>query len=396
MRVGYLASNHGAVPAGRLSTPPSGAEIMRETGQNTGNLAFWRAGAALVQEPLTLLPWHWNGRDGRDEIDLLMIPAANFLNPDWDFAGLADAITAFAGPVMVFGLGAQAQLESDEVVLRPGTVRLLHALSAQCSSLFLRGPFTAGICARHGVHNVTIAGCPSITLNPSPRLGAAIEERIGRELRRLSCAGAATKDEIQPLEAALFARVCATPGSSFILQCPAELIDLTAPGRPAEPQSLARARAFFAPDAAAAAFHADFARVATCFTDADAWIARLRQDGIDYTINTRIHGTILALMAGIPSLAIGHDARIRELCSVMAIPCLPPGAVQGELDRIPDLFTALDFDGAAFDRRRRDLARLYRNHIAAAGLTPAANLATLCADGPAPRPAQTAVGGQRV
>ena len=381
MRVGYHASNRGAVPPERLHSPLSGDAIMRETGQNTGNLAFWRAGAALVADPVTLLPWDWNGRDGRDAIDLLMIPAANFLNPDWDFAALADAIDAFAGPVMVFGLGAQAQRESDDVALRPGTVRLLHALAAHCRSLFLRGPFTAGVCARHGVHNVTIAGCPSITLNPAPRLGAAIEERVGRPLRRLSCAGAATKDELQPLEAALFAQICATPGSSFILQCPAELIDLTLPGQPADPASLAWARGFFAPDATPAAFQADFARVATCYTDADAWVAQLRQGGIDYTINTRIHGTILALMAGIPSLAIGHDARVRELCAVMAIPCLPHGAVESELDRIPHLFSELDFDGAVFDRRRRELACLYRDHVAAAGLTPSANLATLCADG---------------
>jgi hypothetical protein len=384
MRVGYFATNRGRVAPSAAST---GAELMRETGQNTGNLAFWRAAAALVQDETVLLPWQWNGRDGREAIDLLMIPAANHLNPEWDFGDLADAIDAFDGPVLVFGLGAQAQRESDEVVLRPGTVRLLQALSAHCSSLFVRGPFTAGVCARYGAHRVTIAGCPSITLNPDPNLGAGIEARIGAQARRLSCAGAALKGENQAIEAALFARICARPGSSLILQCPAELIDLAASPDTATAATLDRARAFFAPDSTPEAFGADFARVARCFGDADAWIARLRADAVDYTINTRIHGTILALMAGIPSLAIGHDSRIRELCAVMAIPCRSGAAVLAEADRIEDMFVELDFDGLAFDRRRRDLARLYRDQVACAGLTPSVGLATLCGDVPARRPA---------
>jgi hypothetical protein len=37
--------------------------------------------------------------------------------------------------------------------------------------------------------------------------------------------------------------------------------------------------------------------------------------------------------------------------------------------------------GAAFDRRRRELARLYRDYLVAGGLTPSRNLTTLCADG---------------
>ena len=88
---------------------------MRETGQNTGNLAFWRAGAAMIQDELVLLPWDWNGKEGRDDLDMLMIPAANHLNPEWDLGHLATAIENFAKPVMVFGLGAQAQRESDPV-----------------------------------------------------------------------------------------------------------------------------------------------------------------------------------------------------------------------------------------------------------------------------------------
>jgi Polysaccharide pyruvyl transferase len=380
MRVGYYATNFGAVPA---DLPRSSEALMRETGQNTGNLAFWRAAAAMIEDELTLLPWNWNGRDGRDDIDVMLIPGANYLNPQWDFGHLATAIENFAKPVMIFGLGTQAQRESDDVVLKSGSVRLLQALAAHCTTLFLRGPFTAGVCARYGITNVVSAGCPSITLNPDPMLGVKIEEKIGQALRRLSCAGAATKMELQPVEQGLFDLIRRHEGSSLVLQCPADLIDLAdgGPGRADDPQVLQEARDFFAPKMEPDEFQAEFARVARCFSDADAWMEDARRRDYSYAVNTRIHGTILALMAEVPSLVVGHDARIRELCSVMSVPCLTSWQVEDGLKDIPNLFRALDFDGAAFDRRRRDLARLYRDYLVSGGLTPSRNLATLCADG---------------
>jgi hypothetical protein len=377
VRVGYFASNFGEVPAGIGN---SGAAVMRETGFNTGNLAFWRGAAGLVADEMVLLPWRWNGREGRDAIDVLIIPAANYLNPDWDFSDLANTIEAFAKPVLIFGLGAQAQRETQEVVLRPGTVRLLQVLSAQCDSLFVRGPFTAGVCARHGVTNVTIAGCPSITLNPDPALGQRIEQRIGRPMLRLSSAGAATKPENAPVEQALFRLIRAHPGSSLILQCPAELIDLACGRQPDWPAADGGAKYhnFFAPDDAMAAFTTEFARVALHFRGASLWIAHLAERNYSYTINTRIHGTILALMAGLPSAVLGHDARIRELCSVMAIPCLTATQILDGIDDVPALFDRLAFDGDAFDARRASLDRLYRDYLTQCGLTPSRALTNLC------------------
>lgn len=380
MRVAYYAAGFGKVS---LNLPSSGEALMYATGDNTGNLAFWRGAAAMVEDELVLLPWTWNGCDGRDEIDLLLIPGANYLNPAWDFGHLATAIENFAKPVMIFGLGTQAQLESDEIVLQPGSVRMLRALAAHCATLFLRGPFTAGVCARYGITNVVAAGCPSITLNPDPMLGVKIEEKIGQALRTLSCAGAATKGENQAIEQGLFDLIRRHEGSALVLQCPAELIDL-ADGRPVAAEALGQARAFFAPEVEPEAFRAEFARVARYFTDADAWIADARRRDYSYSVNTRIHGTILAMMGEVPSLVVGHDARIRELCSVMRIPCLSVGQVEEGLKDIPVLFRGLDFDGSAFDARRRELARLYRDYLVAGGLTPSRNLVALCADGPHP------------
>jgi hypothetical protein len=261
-------------------------------------------------------------------------------------------------------------------------VRMLQVLAAHCETLFVRGPFTAGVCARHGVTNVMIAGCPSITLNPDPRLGQRIEQRIGRPMLRISSAGAATKPENAPVERALFRLIRAHAGSSLILQCPAELIDLACGRQPDWPadDGGAKYHNFFAPDASMAAFTTEFARVATYFRGASDWIGHLAERNYSYTVNTRIHGTILALMAGIPSVVLGHDARIRELCSVMGIPCLTASQILDGVDDIPAMFGRLEFDGDAFDARRARLARTYRDYLRRCGLSPSRNLETLCGD----------------
>jgi hypothetical protein len=263
----------------------------------------------MVQDELILPPWDWKGREGkgregkgregRDDLDMLMIPGANYLNPQWDFGHLATAIENFAKPVMIFGLGTEAQRELDDVVLKSGSVRLLQALAAHCTTLFLRGPFTAGVCARYGITNVVSAGCPSITLNPDPMLGVKIEEKIGQPLRRLASAGAANKGENQPVEQGLFALIAGHEGSSLVLQCPAEKIDLARGDHavPGHAETLANARDFFAPEADPTDFAATFARVARSFSDADGWIQDLRRRDRSYTVNTRIHGTILSAAA---------------------------------------------------------------------------------------------------
>ena len=114
----------------------------------------------------------------RDRIDRFVFPAANQLNPDWDLQALADLVEGLDKECIVMGLGAQAHHEGQDITLRPGTINFLKALSDHARTIFVRGPYTAEICAKYGVTNVEPLGCPSITLNPDPTLGRLIQSRF--------------------------------------------------------------------------------------------------------------------------------------------------------------------------------------------------------------------------
>ena len=56
------------------------------------------------------------------------------------------------------------------------------------------------------------------------------------------------------------------------------------------------------------------------FTNVNEWIKEMSE--MDFVIGTRIHGTIIGLLAGTPSMCLAIDSRTKELCEIMHIPYL--------------------------------------------------------------------------
>lgn len=384
LRVGYLARNTGSVSDVELK---SARDLMTSTGGNTGNLAFFRGTREMFDDEIVLIQHGADANDYRDQIDKLVIPAANFLNPDWDFGTSAQLIEGLGKECLVFGLGAQAQSENQVLTLRDGTVRFLQAAAAHAKTIFVRGQFTVEVCRRYGVRNTEPLGCPSITLNGDPSLGVSTSDRIGRPLERLYCAGASLKSENEELERGLFDMIKLLPGSTYCVQAPAELLDLadgTAQSEGTAPKVIGTLQKFLSPQTTVDAFKRDFLIAARYFSDVTCWTNHTA--GHSYSVCTRIHGGIISLMGGVPTLAAGHDARIRELCEAMLIPCRPPGEIARKLSSLPEYFSSLGYDGAKFDERRAEIARTYYHHIEQCGMTPSLKLARLagCIDSKRP------------
>jgi hypothetical protein len=314
--------------------------------------------------------WNPDNLYCKDLIDKLVIPAANHLNPAWDQEPLALLIERLGKEVIVFGLGSQAENEGDPIELPDGTVRYLRVLSEHAKTLFVRGEFTAELCSRYGVRNVEPLGCPSILINPDPELGALVASRWLDKVERIYCAGAAFKSDTSLVEAALFAHIKTQPGSTYVLQDQEELIDCTAGyGSRAENLDIgARIAAMVDPAADPRTFLQTFRRVARCYSSVRAWLEAAAAH--DHSVSTRIHGAILSLMAGVPTLVIAHDARMRELCQSMAIPWLRQGEALQRLDRLDRLFAEVEFDGQRFDSRRRVIASRYVAYLEGIGVRP--------------------------
>ena len=63
------------------------------------------------------------------------------------------------------------------------------------------------------------------------------------------------------------------------------------------------------------------------FYTMDAWFEKLGQ-GFDFSMGTRFHGNMTAMLAGVPALWLVHDNRTQEFCTHLGLPHAPLKAMQ--------------------------------------------------------------------
>jgi hypothetical protein len=374
-RVAYLAENLGGVD--QAWRRPM-AELLLATGGNIGNLAFWHAARLLFDADEV----HLISRDTRPEavpasVEVVVIPAANFLHADADLGRLAALVRALDRPCVVLGLGAQAESEEAPPTLKPGTLDFLREVSRLSPSVYVRGQFTQDFCRSLGVENTTVLGCPSLLINPDMQLGVTIEARIAALAGGsgpYAVHAACIKPGLQSVEWELARLVMLNPGSAWIVQRPVELmkpIQGEPLGGTAEVEYFARCAEFlgFPRTVALADFLRRHAEVPCSIND---WAHGLRR--FTAGVNTRIHGTMIGLAAGLPSLCICHDTRTRELAAQLRVPHLAQRDLIEHRYSVPALFAATKFSGSHFDSGRGEAAAGHIAALKAVGLKPSRHL----------------------
>ena len=362
MRVGFLAENIGAFPEGM---PLTASALMKFSGHNLGNFVFWRSAAEMFEGELILIPFKAAAEDFAQRLDCLLIPAANWLNARQDFGWLADFIEALDLPIVLLGLGVQTTQESDMPQLQPGTVRFLEVAQRRTPFIGVRGEYTAKVCRHYGIQNIEVMGCPSLLLNPGRKLGQQIEQNWNQAAVRVIHHANSTKPQIRAVERMIFARMRQSPYHSYAVQAPMEWLRVyLAEDRPGVQEQIKALHAFFDPESREQDF-LDLLRTRTQVPHSiPAWMHLLRM--CSHTINTRIHGTVIALMAGVPSLCITHDTRTRELSQTLCVPAVEASAVKSVSPSA--LFEQVRFDGVAFDENRSRIARMNAELLQQAGL----------------------------
>ena len=146
----------GATPSFDVTKFDSIADRLAQTGGNTGNQLI----AYGLTKPLVFEDVSWDFRLGPErvsaEFDLILIAAANFLFPGFDFGGMAEFIERTHLPVAIVGLGAQAKDYSSHIPLKPGTERLMRVVAERAQIIGVRGPFTAEVLEEMNIHHVQI------------------------------------------------------------------------------------------------------------------------------------------------------------------------------------------------------------------------------------------------
>lgn len=78
------------------------------------------------------------------------------------------------------------------------------------------------------------------------------------------------------------------------------------------------------------------------FPDMICWMNYLKNKGFNFSIGERIHGNIMPILSGIPSMVIAHDSRTMEMAEFFNIPFTTPYEFENS-NSIYDLYLNMDY-----------------------------------------------------
>jgi len=254
------------------------AENLKESENNYGNQLFWAA-------TIKLLAGHnlFSVSDSYNcSIDRVVYVMANsFQNQIADrLRKSAEQISHLDCPKVLLSIGAQHD-NSEMFDFSDELKRASTLLLGQMDVTYLRGEYTHELLKHNGIEGEFIVnGCPSIFLNDIPAIEYQ-DERVMINMPRF-------------------------------IQLPALFEDLNAMAIDERVSLLAQNNIY-------AGFYGPHYEL-NCPKGIDFWRSLL--ENVDFTIGTRVHGSIMSLLCGVPTLCICWDSRTTELCKEMQIPHL--------------------------------------------------------------------------
>ena len=261
--------------------------------------------------------------------DQIRLKLSYHIQPDWK--RINQFLEKLKKPFVVFSLGANA-FPGDEkdwyTHLQPEFVRFLHILAAHTTSLGVRGEETAAILRKLGILNVEAVGCPTY-----------FEMGANRP--------ALVKKPLTPYDRALGANPWAR-----VLQDEKDLIDFL----------------YFSNELSHAA-HVTPAELfqttqgqCRCFAGIEAWKEFVSHYA--FSLFGRMHGGILAINSGVPSVITNADLRAQEMCTLFGIPLRPGLQPNEHIWR--QIYEETDF--SALNQRYPALYTRFMNWLAQQGL----------------------------
>lgn len=282
---------------------------------NVGNLLFQAAFIRHVYRP-DLYQIDTVQNPGPEEIKRInecygafYIPLANAFRPDFSrhLDRLTQLVSQLTIPVVVVGVGVQAE-QDPMTELEPIHLQVREFCAAvldRSQSIGVRGQFTAEYLDRLGVNRVDVIGCPSMFYFgrdiPAPRVpqrfsDAAVAFNWGFDNHAILGAGALLLEQLLTTQRSV----------TYYSQVDNEAKAFLYSGDPC-----GYVQAMCGVDRLALEFPADV----------HLWLRSLAAN--DFSIGSRIHGTVASLLAGLPALLLTHDCRVTELARYFHLPSIP-------------------------------------------------------------------------
>lgn len=295
--------------------------LLKRSGWNIGNLVFRKGLESIIRDidSYSLSTWEDLTRIAFDESSMTVISCANWLGTsDADEISnrrRADLLDGVKGRCVAVGLGIQA-LHGERIDMGPETVRFANVLSSKCPILSVRDEITLKALSQIGINNAIVTGCPSnfINLDLSRSSFSSGRDRIrGRaaariqDLRLMISEVSLTASRSSDVLRKIMRILADSNGSSYVLQTPALIPFLYGECDSVHPRYLE-----------ALADTSLILSRSRVFSGVDDWLFAAKFS--DLSFGMRIHGTMVPLQAGVPSVLLAHDQRTAGLARSMYIP----------------------------------------------------------------------------
>lgn len=291
------------------------------------------------------------------EYDYVFLRGSNYVHAEMDWAQAPAVLRRLKIPVIAFGIGAQAPV-SGKLELSEDSKTVLKLIADSTASLGVRGTYSAEVLNDLGIRNVRIIGCPTAFRNNNPGLAIRLPP-----LDQVKTAGVTLRREVSKTYAQDIQRYLTFHRDLVKAMADRFEVTLMSQGEAEEkklalgtPEQKAAAMAALKDNAWASSWYLDeqvegLYRNRMFYSDVVADYERLVR-GLDLVLGYRLHGNLMALANGTPSIYFTYDSRTVEFADTFKIPSV-------------DVFSGQDFrleeywDQSRFDRFNAAYAQVY-------------------------------------
>ncbi len=365
-----------------VAMDPAKFIIENHTGGNIGNMIFTHsiAKALLVDDDVQIdyvnivkqKTDRYYADYVNDTYDCFLIPLANAFKVKGhdEMTKLADFIKMLKIPCAIIGVGLQRTLGSDRFIdIYPHNDEvkaLVNAVLEKSPIIGVRGEMTGDYLKDLGYKeekDFTVIGCPSMYT-----FGDTLPEVKHIELNKDSVVSFNSKIEFEKLEGYKpfmeFTKknMAEFPNMIYVQQ---QIDDVRMIYLDKYKQKLRKNKMY------------DISK-AVSFVDIPSWIDYFKEN-VDFSVGSRIHGNVAAILGGVPALTIPFDRRVFELADYHNIPMVDCKTVNENVS-LYDLFEKADFNSVHKGHKERfehyldflhklDLDTVY-DHTYEGGITP--------------------------
>ncbi|TXR46863.1 polysaccharide pyruvyl transferase family protein [Phyllobacterium endophyticum] len=293
----------------------------------------------------------------REEYDYVILRGSNYVHQHMDWTNAIPVLKRLGLPVIAFGIGAQAPVQG-QLQLSEQTKTVLKIIADSTVSLGVRGAYSAEVMNDIGIKNVRIIGCPTAFRRNEPGMKITLPP-----LEEVRTVGITIRREVSPTYARDIARyltfhrdlvkeMAGRFDATLMAQGEVEEKKLVFGTMEQKEEAIAALKA----NKWAADWYLDetverLYRTRMFYSDVVADYENLVRSK-DLVLGYRLHGNLMALANGVPSIYFTYDSRTVEFAETYQIPKFDIFA--GGTFRLEDYW-----DQSLFDRYNQAWHRTY-------------------------------------